>query len=106
MSNKRVYTVAKEIGMASKDLMAILDQANIPVKSHMSTITEDQQKQLFSFIRTAQDASSGNSPEPLKEERKAKKTEPKQSPVKKKKTKTEVKTTDLSHIHISEPTRL
>lgn len=66
MSNKRVYTVAKEIGMASKDLMAILDQAKIPVKSHMSTITEDQQKQLFSFIRTAQDASSGNSPEPSK----------------------------------------
>lgn len=95
MSNKRVYTVAKEIGMASKDLMAILDQAKIPVKSHMSTITEDQQKQLFSFIRTAQDASSGNSPEPSKkEERKAKKTEPKQSPVKKEKTKTEVKSTD------------
>ncbi|MDD7362976.1 MAG: translation initiation factor IF-2 [Peptoniphilus sp.] len=56
MSNKRVYTVAKELGMASKDLMAILEKADIPVKSHMSTLTDEQQKQLLSFIREAQGA--------------------------------------------------
>lgn len=56
MSNKRVYTIAKEIGMTSKDLMVILEQAKIPVKSHMSTLTDDQQKQLYGFIREAKDA--------------------------------------------------
>ena len=59
MSNKRVYTVAKEFGMASKDLMDILEQANITVKSHMSTLSEQQQKDLLSFIRKAQTAQSG-----------------------------------------------
>ena len=58
MSNKRVYTVAKEFGMASKDLMDILEQANITVKSHMSTLSEQQQKDLLSYIRKAQTAQS------------------------------------------------
>ncbi|VEJ35640.1 Translation initiation factor IF-2 [Aedoeadaptatus ivorii] len=56
MSNKRVYTVAKEIGMASKDLMDVLKQAGMSVKSHMSTLSEEEQKQLYDFIRRAQNA--------------------------------------------------
>ena len=83
MSNKRVYTVAKEMGMASKDLMAVLEQAKIPVKSHMSTLTEDQQKQLFSFIRQAQDAQGGGVSKPSDEERKAEDNKPKQTDAKK-----------------------
>lgn len=83
MSNKRVYTVAKEFGMASKDLMEILAQANINVKSHMSTLTEEQQKDLLSFIRKAQNAQSAQQPV----EEKAEKKEPKREerPEKKKK---------------------
>ena len=83
MSNKRVYTVAKEMGMASKDLMAVLEQAKIPVKSHMSSLTEDQQKQLLSFIRQAQDAQGGGVSKPSDEERKAEDNKPKQSDAKK-----------------------
>ena len=83
MSNKRVYTVAKEFGMASKDLMEILAQANINVKSHMSTLTEEQQKDLLSFIRKAQNAQSAQQPG----EEKAEKKEPEREerPEKKKK---------------------
>ena len=68
MSNKRVYTVAKEYGMASKDLMEILAQANITVKSHMSTLTEEQQKDLLNFIRKAQSAQSSDQKEPVKKD--------------------------------------
>ena len=73
MSNKRVYTVAKEFGMASKDLMDILEQANITVKSHMSTLSEQQQKDLLSYIRKAQTAQSGGA-------QKAEETEKKPAP--------------------------
>ena len=70
MSNKRVYTVAKEFGMASKDLMDILAQANITVKSHMSTLSEQQQKDLLSFIRKAQSAQSTGAQKPEETEKK------------------------------------
>lgn len=75
MSNKRVYTVAKEYGMASKDLMEILARADITVKSHMSTLTEEQQKDLLNYIRKAQSAQSTGENEPEKKdtETKAKK---------------------------------
>ena len=93
MSNKRVYTVAKEFGMASKDLMDILEQANITVKSHMSTLSEQQQKDLLSHIRKAQTAQSGGAqkveetekkPAPKVEDSKKKETAPakKKDPVK------------------------
>ena len=103
MSNKRVYTVAKEFGMASKDLMDILAQANITVKSHMSTLSEQQQKDLLSFIRKAQSAQSTGAQKPEKtekkptekaEDKKKKETAPatKQTPEKsKKKTQSEQK---------------
>ena len=103
MSNKRVYTVAKEFGMASKDLMDILAQANITVKSHMSTLSEQQQKDLLSFIRKAHFAQSTGSQNPDKtekkptekaEDKKKKETAPvtKQTPEKsKKKTQSEQK---------------
>ena len=83
MSNKRVYTVAKEFGMASKDLMDILEQANITVKSHMSTLSEQQQKDLLSYIRKAQTAQSGGA---QKVEETEKKSAPKVEDSKKKET--------------------
>ena len=86
MSNKRVYTVAKEYGMASKDLMEILARADITVKSHMSTLTEEQQKDLLNYIRKAQSAQSTGENEPEKKdtETKAKKEKKQEAaPVKK-----------------------
>lgn len=86
MSNKRVYTVAKEYGMASKDLMEILARADITVKSHLSTLTEEQQKDLLNYIRKAQSAQNTveNEPEKKDTETKAKKEKTQEAaPVKK-----------------------
>ena len=44
MSGKKVYDLAKEYGMQSKDFVGALQQAELPIKNHMSTITEQQEK--------------------------------------------------------------
>ena len=41
---KKVYELAKEYGVQSKDFVGILQQANIPIKSHMSILTDQQEK--------------------------------------------------------------
>ncbi len=50
MSSIRVYALAKEYGLASKDLVAILNDIGIDVTSHMSTLTEEQQAQFKRHI--------------------------------------------------------
>ncbi len=44
MANKKVYDLAKEFNIASKDFVKILQDAQIPVKNHMSSVTEQQEK--------------------------------------------------------------
>lgn len=45
MSKIRVHALAKEIGISSKELIAKLNELNIPVKNHMSTLVkEDEEK--------------------------------------------------------------
>ncbi len=44
MANKKVYDLAKEYGVASKDFVKMLQDADIPVKNHMSSVTEQQEK--------------------------------------------------------------
>ncbi len=39
MANPRVHEVAKEIGLASKDVLAFLEKIGEPAKSHSSTVT-------------------------------------------------------------------
>lgn len=46
MGKKRIYELAKELNVASKDLLARAKNDDIPVKNHMSTITEDEEKKL------------------------------------------------------------
>ena len=41
MAKKRVYELAKDLGMESKDLIARLEVLGITVKSHASTLDED-----------------------------------------------------------------
>ncbi|MDO5300948.1 MAG: translation initiation factor IF-2 [Tissierellia bacterium] len=53
MTHKRVYTLAKEMGISSKDLVELLQNIGVEVKSHMSTLTEDDIKQLTDFISRA-----------------------------------------------------
>ena len=44
MSGKKVYDLAKEFGVQSKEFAGMLQEINIPVKNHMSVITEQQEK--------------------------------------------------------------
>lgn len=48
MGKKRIYELAKELNVASKDLITRAKDDDIPVKNHMSTITEDEEKKLRS----------------------------------------------------------
>lgn len=42
LSKIRVHALAKELGISSKDLILKLNQLNIPVKNHMSTLEEHE----------------------------------------------------------------
>ena len=42
MEKKRVYTIADEIGITSKELIAKLEELDIKVSSHMSTLTREE----------------------------------------------------------------
>ena len=44
MSGKKVYDLAKEFGMQSKQFAEQLKEINIPVKNHMSVLSEQQEK--------------------------------------------------------------
>ena len=48
MSNPRVYEIAKELGVPSKDLLAKLSSMGVEVKSHSSTVTQDVADKLRS----------------------------------------------------------
>lgn len=53
----RIYELSRELNLENKDLLAICDRLNIAVKSHSSTISEDEAAQ----IRTAAKQTRSNS---------------------------------------------
>ena len=42
MPKTRVYQLAKEYDIPSKDFVTLLNQYDVPVKNHMSALTDDQ----------------------------------------------------------------
>ena len=42
MAKIRVYELAKELGLDNKEILAKLRTLNIPVKTHMSVVPEDE----------------------------------------------------------------
>jgi translation initiation factor IF-2 len=42
----RIYDLSKELNLDNRDILAICEQLNIPVKSHSSTITEAETEQI------------------------------------------------------------
>lgn len=58
--NKRVYELARELGMNSKDLLLLMVENNIEVKNHMSFLTDDQ-IELVRSILIRQDNKEKNS---------------------------------------------
>ncbi|MCM1539205.1 MAG: translation initiation factor IF-2 [bacterium] len=51
MAKQKVYELAKELGVPSKDLVTLCEQNNIEVKNHMSAISEEQAAMLTSKIK-------------------------------------------------------
>lgn len=75
MSNKvRVYELAKELGTTSKKIIKVLEDMNITVKNHMSTIETETAQQLISRL-TGQEDTGEAGKEEKKEKEKEKKEE-------------------------------
>ncbi|NLN98251.1 MAG: translation initiation factor IF-2 [Eubacteriaceae bacterium] len=81
MSKKRVYQLAREYEMASKDFVKILNQYNIPVKNHMSALTGEQIAEFKAVYKP------GEAPQKPAEEKPRKKSEPRASSQQKQKPK-------------------
>lgn len=58
----RIYDLSKELNLDNRDILAICEQLNIPVKSHSSTITEAETEQ----IRAAAQKYAASHPSPAK----------------------------------------
>lgn len=50
MSKKRVYELAKELNVSSRDMMALLEKRNIQVKSHMAMLTGTEVEQVRKIL--------------------------------------------------------
>lgn len=51
MGKKRIYELAKEINVSSKQLIAKAEEKGFPVKNHMSTLGENEERQLRAAFR-------------------------------------------------------
>ena len=56
-SKVRIYDLSKELNLENKDILVVCDQLDIAVKSHSSTISEEDAQR----IRTAAKKHSGSS---------------------------------------------
>jgi len=86
MSKVRVYELAKELGIASKKLIEVMEDMDIKVNNHMSTLTDDEAKKVMSIL-TGQTDGKG----PDKEDAEAKKDQVAKKPEGKTKEKPEKK---------------
>ncbi|MFZ7132102.1 MAG: translation initiation factor IF-2 [Eubacteriales bacterium] len=75
MNKIRVYDLAKELNIPSKDLVELLKENDIPVKNHMSALTEQQVK----YYKSRMNVQNNESTEGKKTE--VKKTDEKKQPV-------------------------
>ena len=55
MNNKiRVYELAKKLNRSNKELMAVLEQLGIQIKTHMSSITNEEAQMVESLLAEAE----------------------------------------------------
>ncbi|MFC6274690.1 translation initiation factor IF-2 [Levilactobacillus tangyuanensis] len=52
MGKKRIYELAKEINVSSKQIIAKAEEKGFPVKNHMSTLGENEERQLRAAFQT------------------------------------------------------
>ncbi|MDU1527460.1 MAG: translation initiation factor IF-2 [Gemella haemolysans] len=82
MKKVRIYEYAKEVGKQSKDLIAVLKDANIEVSNHMSMLTEEGLDKLDSVFKK-QEETTENEQSSNNEGKKNKKKKIKKEKVKK-----------------------
>ena len=82
MKKVRIYEYAKEVGKQSKDLIAVLKDANIEVSNHMSMLTEEGLAKLDSVFKK-QEETTENEQSSNNEGKKNKKKKVKKEKVKK-----------------------
>ncbi|HEY9737885.1 MAG TPA: translation initiation factor IF-2 N-terminal domain-containing protein, partial [Trichocoleus sp.] len=56
----RIYELSRELNLENKDILAICDRLNVAVKSHSSTITEDEAEQIRTAAKQARTSSGTN----------------------------------------------
>jgi len=69
MVKKRVHELAKDLNIESKDMLNQINQMGITVKSHMSTLEDNEIERITRFYQSAGSGSSNVKPAPLKNER-------------------------------------
>ncbi|NEO25537.1 MAG: translation initiation factor IF-2, partial [Kamptonema sp. SIO4C4] len=62
----RIYELSKELNLENRDILNLCNQLNIAVKSHSSTITEEQVEQIRSAAQTYQPEQTLSKPTPSK----------------------------------------
>ena len=91
MNNKiRVYELAKKLNRSNKELMAVLEQLGIQIKTHMSSITNEEAQMVESLLAEAEKkkkpspgagkATADGKSAPQAKTEEAKKTAPKEKP--------------------------
>lgn len=79
MAKERIYELAKELKMPSKDLVKLANDHGMTVKSHMSSVTPDQAKQLRSLMQPAAKPTPKSTPKPASTKSAAKAEQPKKA---------------------------
>lgn len=69
MEKKRVYTIAEELGIPSKELIAKLEELDIKVSSHMSTLTIEEADIIVEMLREESKPKAKAKEEAKKEEK-------------------------------------
>ncbi|WP_024746172.1 translation initiation factor IF-2 [Levilactobacillus namurensis] len=62
MGKKRLYELAKEINVSSKQLIAKAEEKGFPVKNHMSTLGENEERQLRAAFKKPAAGQSAKKP--------------------------------------------
>ena len=79
MAKERIYELAKELKMPSKDLVKLANDHGMAVKSHMSSVTPDQAKQLRGLMQPAAKPTPKPTPKPASTKPAAKAEQPKKA---------------------------
>jgi len=69
MVKKRVHELAKDLNIESKDMLNQINQMGITVKSHMSTLEDNEIERITRFYQSAGGGSNTSKPAPHKNER-------------------------------------